>query len=127
MINFYENLIDLALKLMDQKSTKDDIKAALDIEDIDNMLNLAQNTKTYIDDAKELDAKIVREYPIIEDMCAAASVMSNLLLINQNKKYKTELEIVMNNLLADKFGIMASVLLKHEQIKSVKEFIKGVD
>lgn len=48
-------------------------------------------------------------------------------IFNNNEKTSTKIERMQSNLVTDYFGILAGVLVKHEVISHVKEFIKSVD
>lgn len=128
MMHLYENLKDEALRLIDIKSTVDDVKAGEDLLKIEQMGNLANNTQEYISDACKLDNYLRGKYKEIEKLCEAGTAMQKALgICNNSEKASSELEQVQSNLVTDYFGILAGVLVKHDVILHVKEFIKLVD
>lgn len=127
-MHLYENLKDEALKLIDIKSTVDDVKAGEDLLKIEQMYNSANNTQEYISDASKLDNYLRGKYKEIERLCEAGTAMQKALgICNNSEKAFSELEQVQSNLVTDYFGILASVLVKHDVISYAKEFIKSVD
>lgn len=126
MTYFHENLKDLALRLVEAKSNVDDEKAERDLIELSNTVSMAQPTKEYIEHARELHEKINREYREIKELCDVASTMSNDQILPSTNN-KTELENIKDCLITDEFGILASVLIKHRKIETVKEFIKCVE
>lgn len=126
MIYFYEELVQFALKLIDVKSTQDDIKASIDLNEINLALNNASLTQEFIDYAVKLHARIKKDYPEIDEMHTVASKMGRGLGMG-NEMAQSEYDAVLSNLRSDMYGILASVLLKHEKVSCIKEFIKSVD
>lgn len=126
MIHFYEELVKLAQELADKKSTKDDIKASIDLIEIANMRNTACPTKEFIASAKQLDKHMCDDYPEIDEMHTIASKMERRLETNQERT-KSEYDLILNVLKFDMYGILVSVLLKHKKISSIKDFIESVD
>lgn len=126
MIYFYESLKDLALELIERKGNIDDVKANNDLTELSNIVAMAQPTKEYIETAKKLHEKVNREYPEIKEMCELALAMQKSMIYNGTKR-KTELEDMVDCLITDEFGILASVLIKHKKVEKIKEFIKEVD
>ncbi len=126
MIHFYEELVQLVEKIIDAKSTYDDIKAANDLYEIDCAINNAQPTIGFINAAKQLDRRIHEDYPEIDEMHRIASAMAPIREKSDSTLY-SEYEVVLKVLKSDRFGIFASVLLKHGKIACIKEFIKSVD
>ncbi len=128
MMHLFENLKDEALKLIDIKSTVDDVKAGEDLQKIEQMYNSANNTQEYISDASKLDNYLHGKYKEIEQLCEAGATMQKVLgICNNIEKASSELEKVQSNLVTDYFGILAGVLVKHDVISYAKEFIKSVD
>lgn len=126
MIHFHREHLAIVERLIDAKSIHDDIKAANDLSDINLMISQAKPTIEYVDAAKQLDRRIYNDYPEIAEMFRVASQMSNS--VNANKKIsQSEYTAVLDNLKSDKFGIFASVLLKHGEISCIKDFIEKVD
>lgn len=127
MMYLYENLKDVAMKLIDMKGTVDDVKAGEDLRKIEQMYNSANNTQKYISDAHKLDEYLRGKYKEIENLCETGTAMQKALGIFNNNEKAFSAEQVQGNLVTDYFGILASVLVKHEMILHVKEFIKSVD
>lgn len=128
MIHFYEELVQFALKLIDVKSTQDDIKASLDLGEISNTLAQAIPTWEFINLANELHERIKKDYPEIDEMHAVALKMRSALGMGMgNDITQSEYDDVLSNLNSDMYGILVSVLLKHEKVSCIKDFIKSVD
>lgn len=128
MIHFYEELVQFALKLIDVKSTQDDIKASLDLGEISNTLAQAIPTWEFINSANELHERIKKDYPEIDEMHAVAFKMRSALGMGMgNDITQSEYDDVLSNLNSDMYGILVSVLLKHEKVSCIKDFIKSVD
>lgn len=126
MIYFYEELVTVVKKIIDAKSTSDDIKAFNDVSDINYVLNIAQPTVEFVYTAKKLDEKINRDYPEINQMHQVA--MNMVPFVQENRVNSiSEYDAVLKDLRSDKFGIYAAVLLKHKKISCIKDFIRCVD
>ena len=111
-----QELVNAAKTLLKEKSLKDDVKAANDIERIEEILN----------EPVRLDQKLIKNYPEITDLCSAADAMQNVLGIRSERRIGQPEDIVKQDLITDMFGIYASVLLKHQIIDCIKEFIDSV-
>lgn len=128
MIYFYEEQVEIVNNIIDAKSMFDDIKAANDLSDINLFLSQAQPTLEFVNAAKQLDRRINNDYPEIAEMYRVASQISSAVGgYRYQKTPKSEYEAILDNLNGDKYGIFASVLLKHGVITGVKDFIKSVD
>ena len=64
---------------------------------------------------------------LLQDFGLAGTAMQKVLGILNNEKTFSVIEQVQGNLGTDYFAILASVLVKHQVIAHVKEFIKSVD
>lgn len=126
MIHFYKEKVELAKRLIDAKSIYDDMKAAKDLDEISFTLSNAQPTSRFVWDARQLDKRINNDYPEIGEMHRVASEMSNYLKI-QKQEILSEYDAILADLKSDMFGIFISVLIKHEEISCIKEFIESVD
>ncbi len=126
MIHFYREQVELAMKLIDTKSRQDDIKALNDVNEINFMINTAKPTVEFVNMAKRLDKRINEDYPEIDEMHNIASNMANPASLCQDKSF-SEYDSILKDLNSDLYGILASVLLKHEKISCIKEFIESVD
>ncbi len=126
MIYFYEELVAMVEKIIEAKSTSDDIKAFNDIGDINYMLNIAQPTVEFIYNAKQLNEKINRDYPEINQMHQVAMNMVSFVPGSRGNSI-SEYDAILKDLRSDKFGIYIAVLLKHKKISCIKDFIRCVD
>lgn len=126
MIHFYREQVELAKKLIDIKSKRDDIKAQDDVTEIKSMIKTAIPTVEFVNAAKQLDKRINEEYPEIVDMHKAALNMTNFIKLRQEKAF-SEYDAILSDLNSDVYGIYASVLLKHGKISCIKDFIESVD
>lgn len=129
MMYLHKELKDTALKLIDMKSTEDDIKAGTDLASINDMLPLLAMSPDYVEAGFALDEKIYGKYPEIQSLCDAADEMRNAFGLNANNcgEHKTRQQKVIDDLTTDYFGILASVLMKHNVISALKDFIRAVD
>lgn len=127
MMHLYENLKDMALKLIDMKGTIDDIKAGEDISKIE-AAGWIDSEEAFIHTASVLDEYLKKEYPMIEKLCEAGNAMQQAAGISDNSAgFLSETKRLQDSLVTDYFGILVSVLMKHKIISHVKEFIKLVD
>lgn len=130
MMYLHKELKDTALKLIDMKNTEDDIKAGTDLASINDMLTLLAMSPNYVEAGIALDKKIYGKYPEIQSLCDAADAMRNAFGLNANNYCgagKTVQQKVIDDLTTDYFGILASVLIKHNVIPTLKDFIHAVD
>lgn len=126
MIHFYREQVELAKKLIDTKSKQDDIKALNDINEINFVIKTAIPTVEFVNAAKRLNKRINEDYPEIDEMHKIASNMTNPIRLRKEKTF-SEYDAILSDLNSDVYGILASVLLKHEKISCIKEFIERVD
>ena len=126
MIHFYREKVELAVKLIDAKSKYDDIKAQNDVSEINMMINTAKPTVEFVNLAKQLNKRIIEDYPEIDEMHTIASNMANSVGLYQGEAC-SEYDAILKDLNSDIYGILASVLLKHRKISCIKEFIESVD
>lgn len=124
MVYFKNALIKQANVLLDLRSTKDDTKAAEDIEQIDIMIAKREDSIEYLKDARELDEKLKREYPIIVKLINIVNCLPSLPSHTNIKK--DDVYVVVENLKADACGVLLDVLIKHNIISDVKDFIDKV-
>lgn len=122
-----KELVNVAKKLLDEKSLEDDVKAANDIERIEEILNEPIMTDTLYNEAVRLDRKLIENYPEIAELCSAADAMQKELGIRSERRISQPEDIVKQDLITDMFGIYASVLLKHQKVDCIKEFIDSVE
>lgn len=124
MVYFKEVLIKQAKVLLDLRSTKDDEKATEDIKQIDFMVAKRENSLEYLNDARKLDEKIKREYPIILKLINIANCLPSLTSHTNTKK--DDVYVIVENLKADEYGVLLDVLIKHNIISDAKDFIDKV-
>lgn len=122
---FEKDLVNKAIELIDEKSKADELKAFTDVSDINKMIENLQTSADYRYYGIQLDERLRRDYPSIEKLQELGRNMVNN-SGNNNTKYDV-VSAIIANLNADKYGIYADVLLKHEVIKDMKKFIEKVD
>lgn len=127
MMYLHENLKDKALKLVDLKETKDDIKVSMDLGQISIMMSSESNSQEFVQAGMELDQRLKREYPEIQMLCNAANAMRVSGDNHNQMSYISPGEGVKAALKTDCFGILSGVLIKHNVISDFKEFIRSVD
>lgn len=131
MIIFYEYLINEALRIVDLKGTVDDIKAGNDLKEINRIISCLEvniNISLYIQkNIKEgiaLNRRLREEYPEIQNMCDVINNMSpnrNENIKSVNASISDELKEILRT---DQFGIMTGVLIKHNVVSDIKEFVQ---
>ena len=126
MMHLNKKLVERAKELLNIKSLHDDIKASHDVETIKLTLFNSQPTLEYVQSCKILHKTINEDYPEIREMHRVASEMTSVLGMTSEKTY-SEFDAIQQALISDMFGIYASVLLKHEEISCMKDFIDSVD
>lgn len=122
---FEKYLVNKAIELIDEKSKADELKAFTDVSDINKMIENLQTSADYRYYGIQLDERLRRDYPSIEKLQELGRNMVNN-SGNNNTKYDV-VSAIIANLNADKYGIYADVLLKHEVINDMKKFIEKVD
>ncbi|RGN03335.1 hypothetical protein EAI82_10895 [Blautia obeum] len=133
MIIFYEYLINEALRIVDLKGTVDDIKAGNDLKEINRIISCLEvniNISLYIQkNIKEgiaLNRRLREEYPEIQNMCDVINNMSpnrNENIKSVNASISDELKEILRT---DQFGIMTGVLIKHNVVSDIKEFVQEI-
>lgn len=125
MMYFKKDLVNKAIELIDEKSKADELKAFTDVSDINKMIENLQTSADYRYYGIQLDERLRRDYPSIEKLQELGRNMVDN-SGNNNTKYDV-VSAIIANLNADKYGIYADVLLKHEVINDMKKFIEKVD
>ena len=125
MMYFEKDLVNKAIALIDGKSKSDELKAFTDVNDINNMIRNLQLNRDYQWDAIKLNQRLKEEYPSIEKLLNLGRSMVNN-SVGNNTIYDV-VSAIIAELNADKYGIYVDVLLKHEVINDMKEFIEKVD
>lgn len=127
MIYFYKNYMEEAFKLIAAKGTVDDVKAAMDLENIERVLRMDKNISLFVREGTKLDERLKREYPEIRKMCDVANSMLLGGTENEHPQYYTDTCNIRDILITDSYGILTSVLVKHNIVSSIKEFIQRVE
>lgn len=122
---FEKDLVNKAIALIDGKSKSDELKAFTDVNDINNLIRNLQINRDYQWDAIKLNQRLREEYPSIEKLLNLGRSMVNN-SVGNNTIYDV-VSAIIAELNADKYGIYVDVLLKHEVINDMKEFIEKVD
>lgn len=125
MMYLKKDLVNKAIELIDEKSKADELKAFTDVSDINKMIENLQTSADYRYYGIQLDERLRRDYPSIEKLQELGRNMVDN-SGNNNTKYDV-VSAIIANLNADKYGIYADVLLKHEVINDMKKFIEKVD
>ena len=125
MMYFEKDLVNKAIELIDVKSKSDELKAFTDVNDINNMIRNLQINRDYQCYAIKLNQRLREEYPSIEKLLNFGRSMVNN-SVGNNTIYDV-VSAIIADLNADKYGIYADVLLKHEVINDMKKFIEKVD
>jgi hypothetical protein len=125
MMYFEKDLVNKAIALIDGKSKSDELKAFTDVNDINNMIRNLQINRDYQCDAIKLNQRLREEYPSIEKLLNLGRSMVNN-SVGNNTIYDV-VSAIIAELNADKYGIYVDVLLKHEVINDMKEFIEKMD
>ena len=133
MIIFYEYLINEALRIVDLKGTVDDIKAGNDLKEINIIIiclevniNISLYIQKNIKEGIALNRRLREEYPEIQNMCDVINNMSpnrNENIKSVNASISDELKEILRT---DQFGIMTGVLIKHNVVSDIKEFVQEI-
>lgn len=126
MIRLHQNLKQKALDIIDVRSTKDDIKAGNDLNELSQMMQRLKVSSDCISEAENLDKRIQKEYPEIKMLCDAGNTLHTSNTKQTQPSYNNYNEQLIGFLNTDRFGVFASVLLKHNIISAVKDFIEEV-
>ena len=132
MICFIEPLAQRARTIIEARSTTDEIKAACDIAQAENMLSaINPYLFTYVqlphalyDNAVKLDNQLRQDYTEIDELQACANRL-NSLVPKQNQVINFSDDIA-HRLRMDVRGIFTATLLKHKIIGRVDETLQQV-
>ena len=127
MIYFYKNYTEKALKLIAAKGAADDVKAAIDLKNIERVMRMDENERVFVQEGTQLDKRLKREYPEIQKMCDIANNMLPGGTEKEHPQYYSDTCNIRDILITDSYGILASVLIKHNIVSSIKEFIQKVE
>lgn len=122
-----QELVNIAKELLDKQSLKEDVKASNDIKRIERILNGPILAVELYNEAVLLDRELMERYPEIEDLCNTAKTMRKALGIKGRKSNEKPEDAILQALITDMFGIYASVLLNHQKIDYIKQFIDSVE
>lgn len=126
MIYFKDALIDQAKEILKLESTKDDKKAVKDIAQILDMLESREESEEYLCNVRFLDNKMKNEYPVIFNMIKTGNKMQNIKTINVVNTLNDLIDVAVEDLKADIYGILLDILIKHNVVAKIEEFIDGV-
>lgn len=121
MLYFKEDLISCAYAIIKAKETSDDAKAWYYLAQIEQIISLYLSTGRYDSlNAKYLDDKICKDYPLIEKLSKYPS-SGNVTMDSKNAKgYPDEI----NALDFDQYGILISTLIKKNIIRDISDAMK---
>lgn len=133
MICFNETLANCARTIINARSTGDEIKAARDIAQAENMLiAINQQLNTYgqlffdlYNEAVRLDEQLRQNYKEIDKLQACANRLGSL-VSRQNRTVNSSDDIA-HRLRMDMRGIFTATLLKHKIIEKIDEVLQQVD
>ena len=132
MICFNETLANCARTIIDARSADDEIKAAYDITQAENMLTaIYRCLNTYgqisyelYNDAVKLDSRLRQNHKEIDNLQVCANRLSSL-APSQNQTANSGDDIA-HRLRMDVRGIFAATLLKHKIIEKIDEALQQV-
>ena len=132
MICFNETFAKCARTIIDARSTEDEIKAAYDITQAENMLTaIYQCLNTYgqipfelYNNAVNLDNRLRQDHKEIDKLQACANRLGSL-VPSQNQTVNSGDDIA-HRLRMDVRGIFAATLLKHKVIEQIDETLQQV-
>ena len=121
MLYFKEDLISCAYAIIKEKETSDDAKAYFYLDQIEKIISLYLSTGRYNSlNAKSLDEKICKDYPLIEKLSKYPSNGNETLDSKNAKGYPDEI----NALDFDRCGILISTLIKKNIIRDISDAMK---
>ena len=132
MICFSENLANYARTIINARSTTDEVKAACDIAQVENMLTAIDQQlnafgKIFLElynSAIELDNRLRQNYEDIDALQACANRLGSL-FPSQNQAVNSS-DDILHRLRMDVRGIFATTLLKHKVIERIDESLQQV-
>lgn len=127
MIYFKDALIDQAKEILKLESTKDDKKAVKDIAQILDMLESREESEEYLCNVRFLDNKMKNEYPVIFNMIKTGNKMQNIKTTNVVNTLNDLIDVAVEDLKADIYGILLDILIKHNVVAKIEEFIDRVE
>ncbi len=132
MICFNETLANNARTIINARSTADEIKAACDIAQAENMLTAINqqlsvfgqiSPKLYYG-AVELDSRLRQGHKEIDDLQACANRLASL-APSQNRTANSG-DVIAHRLRVDVCGILVATLLKHKVIEKIDDSLQQV-
>lgn len=132
MICFNESLANYARTIINTRSTADEIKAAYDIAQAENMLGVinqqlsafGQISLDIYNSAVELDSRLRQDYKEIDGLQACANRLHSL-APSQNRTANPG-DYIAYRLGVDVHGILVATLLKHKVIEKIDESLQQV-
>lgn len=124
---FKDALIGQAKEILKLESTKDDKKAVKDIAQIFDMLESREESEEYLCNVRFLDNKMKNEYPVIINMIKTGNKMQNIKTTNVVDILSDLIDVAVEDLKADIYGILLDILIKHKVVAKIEEFIDRVE
>lgn len=124
MIYFHEELVAKATETIKDAADLADIRTDLQ-KIIDAQHGIQQFGDTIT--AHQLNAKLRKKYPIIDEMLASANTICSPVQQSNVSANQTEIAQATSVLQRDRCGILCHVALKKGISQSIKQFIKSVD
>lgn len=132
MICFNETLANCARIIINARSTEDEIKAAYDIAQAENMLfAIDKQLKTYgqislelYNAAVRLDNQLRQDHKEIDELQACANRLGSL--SHSHNQTVNSSDDILHRLRMDVRGIFAATLLKHNVIEKIDESLQRV-
>lgn len=124
---FKDALMDQAKEILKLESTKDDKKAVKDIAQILDMLESREESEKYLCNVRFLDNKMKNEYPVIINMIKTGNKMQNRKIFKDMNTLNDLIDVAVEDLKADIYGILLDILIKHNVVAKIEEFIDRVE
>ena len=132
MICFNQTLENMARTILFAKSTSDEIDAGNDILMVENIIFELQQQPMYAEQyfklyqkAVELNQTLRQKYPVIDELQAAANRLGEI-SPNRNRCEPNKADDIQHHLRMDMRGILATVLIKHQVVKEVKDVLEDI-
>ena len=127
MIRFREALKQQALDTLSAYSTRDEIDARQDIDQIDYALNKLtyDNSFEFLQTVASFDHHIRSKYPAIDNLQNIANEMGRLSPNNGSGVFNAADDLG-HRLRMDERGILATVLMKHHLIEKLKDTLEDI-
>ena len=122
MIHFKESFVNQVKLMRTLEEFTDEFN---DLSKIESLINKQLLTQEDMEEAKRLDKELYQKYP---ETMYLLKVVNNIRKVSSlsDKKFVHQIPEI-ENLIQDKFGIYAHILIKSNNIKNIKDFIDYVD